>query len=119
MAEHDASFENPVSRTASPTTEAMELGFQANLGFLSQIGIQLFSPETAVYFATKGVGWWKARGRVESLQQFSELRVPNWPRSGHLMRKDTPVEGVNIRRMAWRDKEPGESNRMHYRLLAT
>lgn len=56
-------------RTASPPPKAMELGFQANLGPLSQIGIQLCSPETAVYLATKGLGWWKARRRVESLQQ--------------------------------------------------
>jgi hypothetical protein len=47
----------------------MELGFQAPLGPLSQISIQLFSPGTAVYLATSVFGWWKARGRVQALQQ--------------------------------------------------
>jgi hypothetical protein len=72
MDDHEAHSHNPTSRTALPPTEAMELGFQTNLGPLSQIGIQLFSPETAVYLATKGLGWWNARRRVESLQQVLE-----------------------------------------------
>lgn len=46
----------------------MELGFQANVGPLSQVSLQLFSPETAVYLATKAFKWFKARRQRDSLQ---------------------------------------------------
>lgn len=69
MEPDQASSQNPSPFTSDPPAEAMELGFQAALGPLSQISVQLFSAETAVHIATGALkGWWKARDRAESLQ---------------------------------------------------
>lgn len=46
----------------------MEIGIQTKAGPLSQIGVQLFSVETAWHLAVGLHGWWTAKARAESLQ---------------------------------------------------
>ena len=47
----------------------MELGFKGDAGPLNQIGVQLFSIDTAVHLATGASGWWAAKRTARSLQQ--------------------------------------------------
>jgi hypothetical protein len=79
----------------------LELGFQANAGPLSQISVQLISPETAFYLAVGLYGWLTTPKHADSLNKILEAGMARLApistfnmQSYTIMRKKHPLFGV-------------------------